>query len=66
MIQYSIKRKNDSVFIFAKECEIISQIEVDTACIDPDRFIKLLREQQVAPEHLRDVYEDLLFSQNML
>ena len=66
MTQYSIKKSAGRTIIFAESGDYSSQIEVNTTAIDPHKLLELLKTNDVAPEHLRNVYEDLLFQKFML
>ncbi|MBR0414972.1 MAG: hypothetical protein IJI67_07880 [Clostridia bacterium] len=61
MTQYKIVRKEERTFIFAKECDFTSQVEIDTSLFTPEAIVAFLRENDVRPEHLQNVYEDLLY-----
>jgi len=61
MTQYKIVRKEERTFIFAEECDFTSQIEIDTSLFAPDGLVAFLRENDVHPEHLQNVYDDLLY-----
>lgn len=63
MIQYEIVREKERTFIFAKERDFTSQIEVDTSLFAPETLLAFLRENDVRPEHLQNVYDDLLYQQ---
>ena len=63
MTEYTLVRKNNGTFIFAKECEFASQIEIDTSLFAPEPLLAFLRENDVRPEHLQNVYDDLLYQQ---
>ena len=61
MIEYTLKRCEDRAIIFAKECDYISQIVIDTGTVNPEDMLRLFRTNQVAPEHMQSVYEDICF-----
>ena len=66
MVEYRLVRSAERTFIFAKECDFSSQIEINPALISPEDFLALLRKHQVAPAHLQNVYDDLIFNKNMV
>ncbi len=66
MVEYQLKRCAKGAILFATECDVTSQITVDAARIDPDSLLQFLKQNQVAPEHLQNVYDDLLFEQSIV
>ena len=66
MAEYALVRSEGRTFLFAKECDYSSQIEIDTALFSPEELLLLMKENEVAPEHLQNVYDDLLFKKNMV
>ena len=59
-MKYYLVRSKTGAILFAKECDVISRISIDSSIIDPAYVLRVMKENQVAPEHLQNVYEDLI------
>ena len=60
MMKYYLVRSKTGAILFAKGCDIISHIHIDSSIIDPAQVLSVMKDNQVAPKHLQNVYDDLI------
>lgn len=66
MTKYSIVHSEERTYIFASAGDFTSQIEINTSRISPEYVLKVFEENDVAPEHIQNVYNDLIFKKYMV
>ena len=66
MVNYRCVRSKERTIIFAKDCDFESHVEINPKLISPEAFLALLRKNEVAPQHVQDIYDDLIFKKNMV
>ena len=66
MTKYAIVRSEERTYIFASVGDFSSLTEINTLRISPEYVLKVFEENDVAPEHAQNVYDDLIFKEYML
>lgn len=61
MVEYKIVREKERTFIFAAEGDFKSLIEIHPFLFEPESLLCFFQANEVAPEHLQNVYDDLLY-----